>query len=108
MFSSTIQNFVAILMVGAAVALVIAIRKYMATQSERRMLGMLERIGLDPAIATSGDTGSIMKEVRQRCRSCSSEDVCERWLSGDKGGTNDFCPNREVFESIRKSLGTTT
>ena len=108
MFSSISQTFTAIVMAGVAIALVFAFRHYMAAQSERRMLGMLERVGLDPAIATSGDIQSIMSEVRRRCRSCSSEDTCERWLRGETGGKNDFCPNRAVFESIRKSMGTTS
>lgn len=107
MFTSTFQALALVVMVGVAIALFIAFRHYIAVQSQRRMHGMLERIGLDPAIATSGDTRAIMKEVRRRCRSCTSEDVCERWLSGERGGENDFCPNRAVFDSLKKSMGTT-
>jgi hypothetical protein len=36
-----------------------------------------------------------MKEVRQRCRTCSTEDVCERWLAGEEAGENIFCPNAQ-------------
>ena len=101
---SMTQIFAAIVMVGVAFFLVYAIRFYMAAQSERRMRTMLIKIGLDPTIALSGDSETIMREVRQRCRTCSTEDVCERWLAGEKGGENEFCPNSTVFESMRKTI----
>ncbi len=102
---STFQFLTAIIMVGIAFALIYAIRQYMATQSERRMRTMLIKIGLDPVIASSGDSQTIMREVRQRCRTCSSEDVCERWLTGEEAGDNVFCPNAKVFESMKKTMG---
>jgi hypothetical protein len=101
---SIFQLLTAVVMVGVAIALVLGIRSYMAAQSERRMRTMLIKIGLDPVIVASGDSQTIMREVRQRCRTCSSEDTCERWLTGEKGGENEFCPNREVFESMRKTI----
>lgn len=104
---SMFQILTGVIMVGVAVALFYAIRQYMATQSERRMTGMLERVGLDPAIAISGNTAIIMKEIRQRCRSCTSEDVCERWLASEEIGENEFCPNRQVFESIKRTIAAT-
>ena len=63
---------------------------------------MLESAGLDPALARSGEIPAIMNEVRQRCRSCSSEDVCERWLDGKETGSNAFCPNSKVFEILKR------
>jgi hypothetical protein len=102
---SMTQMFAAIVMVGVAFLLFYAIRWYMAAASERRMMSMLERVGLDPAIAASGDTQAIMREIRQRCRSCNSENVCERWLVGEESGENEFCPNAAVFESMKKTMG---
>jgi len=99
---SLIQIVAAIAMIGVAVALVILYRRYLAANSERRMRSMLESVGLDPAIAASGEIPTIMKEVRQRCQSCGSEDVCERWLAENKEGENAFCPNSKVFEILRK------
>jgi hypothetical protein len=101
------QISAAVAMVAVAFVLFFAIRQYMHAQSERRMTSMLESIGLDPAIATSGETAIIMKEIRQRCHSCSSEDVCERWLAGEQTGENDFCPNAKVFESIKRTISAT-
>ncbi len=101
---SMFQIFAAIVMVGVAFLLFYAVRQYMADQSERRMRTMLIKIGLDPVIASSGDSQTIMREVRQRCRTCSSEDVCERWLTGEEIGENVFCPNAEVFESMKKTI----
>jgi hypothetical protein len=63
---------------------------------------MLESVGLDPAIATSGDLPTIMSEVRKRCEHCQSEDLCERWLQGEETGGNEFCPNARVFEILKK------
>jgi hypothetical protein len=101
-------------MVGATIALLVATRKYMAAASERRMVTMLERVGLDPAIAMSGQPNSVlecviaasMKKIRQRCRACTTEDICERWLAGDEHGDNNFCPNAKVFDALNVICGT--
>jgi hypothetical protein len=102
---SLTQIVAAIVMTGIAVVLFYAYRRYLAANSERRMREMLHSVGLDPEIAAGGNTQVIMKEVRQRCRSCSTEDVCERWLAGDEKGENDFCPNSRVFETLKKYGG---
>lgn len=102
---SLTQLIAAIVMLGVAIGLVYAIRQYLANQSERRMRTMLIKIGLDPTVVTSGDNEAIIREVRQRCRTCSTEDVCERWLAGEEAGENKFCPNADVFESMKKTMG---
>jgi len=79
-------------------------RSQMAAASKRRLTTMLERVGIDPAVDWSGDTKTIMKEARQRCRSCTSKDVCERWLAGLEVGENYFCPNAKVFESLKRTI----
>lgn len=103
MSTSFLQSFAAISMVGVALILFLAIRGYMAGASERRMRRMLQRVGIDPIIVASGDTTQIIKEIRQRCRTCSTEAVCERWLAGKRQGDNDFCPNANVFATLRKT-----
>lgn len=102
MNESMIEVLAAVAMVGVAAAMFFGFRRYLAVNSERRMRAMLESVGLDPEIAMSGEIPTIMKEVRQRCRSCASESVCERWLQGKKDDSNDFCPNAKVFEVLRK------
>lgn len=89
-------------MVVVTFVLIFAYRSYLAANSERRMLSMIESIGLDPAIASSSDLETIMGEVRRRCRSCKSEDVCERWLTCSEKGDSDFCPNSKAFEVLQK------
>ena len=96
------QIIAAIVMVGLGLALVIAYRAYLARNSERRMLSMIDSLGLDPEIVSDPELGTIMGEVRQRCKGCTSEDVCERWLRGDEEGDNAFCPNARVFEILDK------
>lgn len=97
-----IQVIAAIAMIGAAAGIVFGIKGYLNANSERRMLSMIKSVGLDPEIVTSGDMPTIMKEVRQRCRSCATEAVCERWLQGNEEGDNSFCPNARVFEVLKK------
>ena len=102
---SFFQIIAAIFMVSAAIALVVTFLKYRGGASERRMLSMLERVGLDPAIASSGDNEAIMKEIRQRCRTCATEDLCERWLADDEHGDNYFCPNAKVIDALQRTSG---
>jgi hypothetical protein len=95
-------------MAGVIAVLVLLYRRCLAAKSERRLLAMLDRVGLDPALESRGDVGTIrdieaiMKQVRQRCRTCSFANVCERWLQGEGRGNNDFCPNSGVFGPFRK------
>ena len=96
------QIIPATLMVIVAIGLIVGIRNYQSRTSERRRLAMLEALGLDPAIATSGDMPAIMRDVRKRCEHCQSEALCERWLRGEETGGNEFCPNAKVFEILRK------
>ena len=102
---SLLQIIAAVVMVGLALALLVAYWRNLAAGSERRMMRMLERVGLDPAIVSSGDTEAIMKGIRQRCRTCTTEGMCERWLAGDEGGENVFCPNAKVFEALKRTIG---
>lgn len=99
---TTTQIITAVLMVIVAIGLVVAVRNYQVRTSERRRVAMLEALGLDPALATSGDMPTIMRDVRKRCEHCQSEGMCERWLRGEETGGNEFCPNARVFEILRK------
>ena len=98
-----IEILVAVLMVALGVILVMGIRTYMACTSERRMMRMLTSVGLDPEIAAKGDTGAIMKEVRNRCQKCPKDGLCEDWLAGQVDGDNLFCPNARVFDLLKKN-----
>jgi len=102
---SLLQIIVAIFMATAAIAVVASFRKARHAASARRLLRMLERVGLDLAIASSGDNESVMKEIRRRCRTCATEDLCERWLAGDVHGDNYFCPNSSVIVALKGTRG---
>jgi hypothetical protein len=104
---SSTQAVAAIVMLGVALALFIGYRIYLARNSERRMLSMLDSLGLDSGIPARDDLATVMGEVRRRCKSCTAEDVCERWLRGDEEGDNAFCPNARVFESFKDYGGAT-
>jgi hypothetical protein len=74
------------------------------TESARRMMHMMALSGLDPGIATHGDprNNATIKEVRNRCRECSSEKLCDQWLAGQVEGDNCFCPNAKTFRMLAK------
>ena len=101
---SFFQVFAGLAMIIVTAVLLFAYRSYLDANSERRMLSMIDSIGLDPAIASNSDLETIMGEVRQRCRSCTSEDVCERWLTCNEKGDNDFCPNAETFAALKNHV----
>ncbi len=96
------QIIAAVAMIVVAIVLVVAYRAYLAANSERRMRSMLVSVGLDPELADSAEIPTIMKEVRDRCRQCTSEDLCEHWLEGEVPGDNAFCPNHRVFRILGK------
>ena len=94
---------IAIILVIVAAALVFLFLRYKASSSERRMIRMMQHIGLDPEIVTQGDSDSIIKEVRRRCRRCQSEGQCELWLASTDDKADVFCPNAEVFEELKRA-----
>ena len=99
------QVLVGIGLLAVAIAIAIGFFRYLAAGSERRMRRMLIATGLDADLADSDDYPRIMKEVRDRCRHCSAESVCERWLDGEIAGGNEFCPNHKVFEVLNRYTG---
>ena len=101
---STIVNIlIGVLMVGVGLALTAWYFGYLGASSESRMLRMLKRAGVDPEIARRNDKKLIINDVRSRCRKCQSEAECERWLAGDAGGENTFCPNHRIFSRLAKT-----
>lgn len=99
------QISVAIIMVGVTAICFAWLQSNMAAASARRMMDMLKRVGLDLGTATLGEpqTIAIGKEVRRRCRRCSREALCERWLAGKVEGGNAFCPNAEAFRILAET-----
>jgi len=93
---------IAIVLLIVAAALVAWFLKYKAGSSERRMRRMMLHFGLDPEIAAQGDSESIVREVRRRCRKCQFEGHCERWLDGKESGNGSFCPNSRIFEELAR------
>jgi hypothetical protein len=85
----------------------------MIAASERRMISMLERVGLDPAIAAGHESDTViefaidavMKAVRERCLACMAVDTCERWLVDKEACDNAFCPNAAVFGELKEICG---
>lgn len=96
---------VAIFMVAVSVALVVWFSRHVAAASERRMMHMLTRAGVDPEVARHGDTEAIIQDVRSRCGRCRSEDLCDRWLAGKVEGDNSFCPNAQIFRLLKGTTG---
>ncbi len=105
MSPATFEISIAITMLVVSIAMLLGFNRYLAAASTSRMTDMMKRLALDPEIGTNGDsrTEAIMKEVRQRCRKCQAEDVCERWLLGEIKGRNSFCPNAHIFRMLART-----
>ena len=96
---------IALFMVAVCVALLVWFLRYTEAASERRMMQMLTRAGVDPEVARHGDTEAIMQDVRSRCGKCRAEDLCDRWLAGKVEGDNSFCPNAQIFRNLTTTTG---
>ena len=97
----------AVLMLAVSVALVVWFSRYVAAASDRRMMHMLTRAGVDPEVARQGNVEAIMQDVRRRCQHCRSEDLCDRWLAGKVEGDNSFCPNAQIFRALTRTSAAT-
>jgi hypothetical protein len=79
-------------------------RARLVAGSPRRLIGMMERVGIDLTTVTLGDPGfkDVMKEMRSRCRKCPQADICDRWLAGNVQGGNAFCPNKPRLTTLKR------
>jgi hypothetical protein len=62
---------------------------------------MMERLCVDPAVATGIDGGLAWYEARTKCVFCPSVQRCREWLegSGPSPGPAEFCPNAMFFQA---------
>ena len=69
------------------------------------MDSMMERVGVDAAVAARVDRGMAWYEARTRCIGCSSERECRDWLSrAEVDVPNEppmFCCNADFFQPLR-------
>ena len=105
MSPTTFEIGVAIVMVAVTVAIFVLLRRSMAADSARRMMGMMMRVGVDTGITPHGDsrTKAILKEARRRRAKCPREDLCDRWLGGKAEGDNTFCSNAPIWSSLSRT-----
>jgi len=105
MSSTMLEATIAILMMTLIAVLVIWYLKYLAAGSEKRMMNMIDRVGLDPEMATVEDPAikRIINDVRSHCRKCQTEGVCERWLAGEIEEENIFYPNAPLFVQLKRN-----
>ena len=102
------EAYLPVFAILTGIVLAVALLSHFRDASAKRMTRMMERVGLDPRIATRTypqtlsypQTEATMKQVRKRCRGCQSEDLCERWLVGAVKGENSFCPNAQTFLNL--------
>lgn len=93
---------VAILMVGWVGVAIMWLFLSHAEGANRRRGAMMARIGLHPDAVSldSPHTVDLGVAVRHRCRGCTVDGYCERWLAGEVQGDNSFCPNAETFKAL--------
>jgi hypothetical protein len=99
------QIYAAVIMVGVSVVMLAGFQQYLAAASAGRMTRMMARIGMTPSMARGGSArrAAVMRLMRHRCRRCSSEDLCERWVAGKASGGGDFCPNARAFGVLART-----
>lgn len=69
--------------------------------SVRRYGAMAARIGVRPPSPRAGLVALIGS--RRRCLFCGETNHCDRWLASDaRRGYQDFCPNAETFDAMKK------
>jgi hypothetical protein len=96
-----LQIGVAIIAVGVAAALIMRLRSNTPAAYGRRMRTMMARVGVGVAALNDPRTMAMRKQARRRCRRCSSNDLCERWLAGKVEGGNSFCLNAQAFRLLK-------
>lgn len=103
MYETFTDLYVALILVGAALALILWFNRNELSASTGRMKLMMASIGLDRWSDTHKDLASraVLADARQRCKKCPKEDLCERWLAGKVEGNNGFCPNVPIFRSLQ-------
>jgi hypothetical protein len=94
---------VIIFMLAVSVAaLVVWFLRHAAASSEKRMMHMLTRASVDPEFSGHDDIWAILHVARGRCSRCRCENLCDRWLAGNVGGDNSFCPNAQVLRILER------
>ena len=92
----------AVFAAAASVALVVRFSRHAASHSEKRMMHMLMRAGVDPGFSGHDDTWPILQVARGRCGRCRAGDLCDRWLAGKVEGDNSFCRNTQIFRILKR------
>ena len=90
---------VALVIIGAAGAMIVIRNCLHAVVSDRRMYRMMLTCGIDETTARNADQllDIDMQDARRRCRRCAAPKTCDRWLNGEAVPGNDFCPNTDRF-----------
>jgi hypothetical protein len=67
---------------------------------------MMERVGVNSAVAARLDRGMAWYEARTRCVACSNERQCRDWLGSAETGScanpPAFCHNAKFFRVLQK------
>lgn len=107
MAPNLLQLIVAAALAALALFLVWRLVEYRRAGSERRLRAMMAWAHVDPVLAATDASKPLMMQLRRRCRRCQSEGVCERWLSGELRGGNEFCPNAAALAEWARGTGAT-
>ena len=69
-----------------------------------RMHQMMQRLDVDPAMFARLEGGEAYAQARKTCLSCSTCDLCLRWLDGTSRQDRlpDFCPNLQAFRACKR------
>ena len=75
-------------------------------QQAQRMDAMMERLGVDRALAARKDEGRAFAQARLACLHCLSASQCEWWLAHVEGAPEPpaFCPLAAFFATGQHHL----
>lgn len=74
----------------------------------RRLHDVMRRLDVDPVQLIRLDAGQSYAQARTRCLECRRAERCLAWLDTPAGAAPEFCPNLELFTSVKKSAKSVT
>jgi Family of unknown function (DUF6455) len=77
---------------------------YDADHRWQNMCAMLDRLGLDASMLAHGRLASDLRSAVNSCQNCSADHTCQEFLVRAPENLDRapaFCPNAELFASVR-------
>ena len=73
----------------------------------QNMCAMLDRLGLDASMLAHGRLASDLRSAVISCQHCAADETCQEWLVRAPENIDRppaFCPNADLFASVREAI----